>query len=294
MKKQCSRAGLLLLLALVLLVAMPFSMQAAALSYRAADTEAVQAAKTITAENFASKDRLVLEAAKADIEQALAEDEDGYTEAERQTLLDELARIDAVLLCIERVEVLQQALDALPAPQGYHRNDEAVNELIEVIQSACAQLTPREAELVNTSRLEAILRVLSDYDIVFGNGSQWQKGSDFSLSFQANGPYAEFVGVKIDGVLLDQSNYLAIDRDTAVNLLAPYLETLPLGEHTITILYAEDEAAATFSITEAVAARTDNSRSWIVLVILLLCSAGGVVAYRVLKGQKRKKKRTQR
>ncbi|MBQ8351284.1 MAG: hypothetical protein IJY20_04485 [Clostridia bacterium] len=256
-------------------------------------TENTQAAAGITAENFALADRQTLKAAKADIEKALADYDGNYTDAEKQALRDEMARLDAVMHAMDRVEAVQEALDSLPEAENFNRNDITVKELIEAIEKAYAQLTERELELVDRSRLDAILAILADYDIVVGNGNSWQKGSNFSLSFQANGPYEEFVGVKIDGVLLDASNYLVLNRDTAVNLLPAYLETLATGEHTITILYVDDEAAGTFRITEAVAGNEGNNYLWIIIVIIILCLAGGAVAvYFVMKKERKPGKKS--
>jgi hypothetical protein len=262
-------------------------------AHAATETEKIQAAASITPDNFKPSDRETVADAKADVEAALATYEGNYTEEEKQALLDELARLKAILHSMDRVEAIQEALDALPALDAFNRNNTEVMALIEAIKTAYGQLTPHEIELVDRSRLDAILAVLADYSIVLGNGSSWQKGSDFSLSFQANGPFAEFVGVKIDGVLLDAANYHVIDRDTVVNLLVSYLETLEPGAHSITILYENDEAVGTFRITEASVANSGNSYVWLIIIIIILCLAGGGLAvYFVMKREQRKENRT--
>ena len=255
----------------------------------ARNTENIQAAGQITQENFNLSDRETLEQAKQEMEKALADYDGNYTEEEKKAMRDEIARYDAVLLSIKRVETLQAALDSLPEVGRYNPNDSETNQLIEAIQTALGQLTDRERELVDTGRLDAILASLADYKIIAGNGASWLKGSDFSLSFQANGPYEKFTGVMIDGVMLPRENYHSFDRDTVVNLLPAYLETLEAGEHTITILYVEDEAEGTFTITVPSDNGNGGSYLWLLIVIIVLCLAGGGVAvYFVMKKERQK------
>lgn len=246
-----------------------------------------QAAAAITVENFKTSDRTTLENAKRDIEKALSAYNGNYTEAEKKALNDEITRLAAVIKAIERVTTLQEAIDLLPEPEDFHRNDTEIRDLMNAIGDAYGQLTKREKELVDRSRLDSLLALLVDYSITLGNGSTWQKGSDFALSFQSNGPYTQFVGVRVDGVLLQADQYISFDRGTVVNLQPAYLETLAVGEHSITILFTDEEATATFHITEASSTNAGTSYVWLIVLIIVCCLAGGGVAvYLVMKKER--------
>lgn len=250
-------------------------------------TDNTQAAAQITAENFNKNDRETLENAKRDIEKALSDYNGNYTEAEKKTLGDEIDRLTDVIKAIERVTTIQEAIDLLPDPDTFNRHDTEIRDLMDSIDEAYGQLTDREKELVDRGRLDSLLSLLVDYSITLGDGSTWQKGSEFALSFQSSGPYAQFVGVKVDGVLLQADQYISFDRGTVVNLQPAYLETLAVGEHSITILFTEDEATAVFYITDVPASQAGNLYVWLIVLIIVCCLAGGGVAvYLVMKKER--------
>ena len=68
------------------------------------------------------------------------------------------------------------------------------------------------------------------------------------LTFRCDGPFESFTGIKVDDVLLDADCYQAASGSTIVSLENVYLETLKGGEHTITFLYKDGSASASFTI----------------------------------------------
>lgn len=99
-------------------------------------------------------------------------------------------------------------------------------------------------------RLSALLTQLGDYRIVKGNGSSWAKESGGELTFTANGPYGKFTGVKIDGTALDAENYTVESGSTVLTLKLVTYAHWRAGQHTITILYTDGEAAGAFTVAE--------------------------------------------
>lgn len=87
-----------------------------------------------------------------------------------------------------------------------------------------------------------------DYDILDGANSSWTQNSDRSLSIRGSGAFSKFVGVKVDGSLVDAKNYTVKEGSTIVTLKADYLNTLSVGTHTFEILWTDGSASTTFTI----------------------------------------------
>ena len=96
--------------------------------------------------------------------------------------------------------------------------------------------------------VQAVFQKAKTYDVLEGSGSIWEKGSGKMLTFRCDGPFESFTGIKVDDVLLDASCYQAASGSTIVSLENVYLETLKHGEHTITFLYKDGSASASFTI----------------------------------------------
>ena len=80
-----------------------------------------------------------------------------------------------------------------------------------------------------------------DYKFIEGAGGAWTKNTDGTLTFRANGDFSKFTGVKIDGVTVSAENYTAVSGSTVVTLKKNYLETLSVGNHTLTVMYNDGE-----------------------------------------------------
>lgn len=87
-----------------------------------------------------------------------------------------------------------------------------------------------------------------DYNILDGANSSWTQNSDGSLSIRGSGAFSKFVGVKVDGSLVDAKNYTVKEGPTIVTLKADYLNTLSVGTHTFEILWTDGSASTTFTI----------------------------------------------
>ena len=92
-----------------------------------------------------------------------------------------------------------------------------------------------------------------DYEILDGVNSNWEQNSDGSLSIRGSGAFSKFVGVEIDGALVDAKNYTVKEGSTIVTLKADYLNTLSVGTHTIEIAWTDGLASTNFTI------KADNS-----------------------------------
>lgn len=92
-------------------------------------------------------------------------------------------------------------------------------------------------------------------DVIDGDGT-YIKGTEGTLTVRANGEFAKFQGLKLDGEAVDSSNYTAKAGSTIVTLSNAFLETLAEGNHTLTFVYFDGEASMTFSVE---AAQTETS-----------------------------------
>jgi len=95
----------------------------------------------------------------------------------------------------------------------------------------------------------------SIYKNTQGNGNIWYKGSNKTSNFTFENTdndeitYDSFIGIKVDGNIIDKSNYNDYEGSVVIELLPSYLETLSIGNHTITALFKDDmSASANFTI----------------------------------------------
>ena len=86
------------------------------------------------------------------------------------------------------------------------------------------------------------------YQIINGANSSWTHDSDGNITIRGNGDFSKFTGVKLDGNLIDKSNYTAKEGSTIITLKASYLNTLSAGTHTVEILWTDGSASTTFTI----------------------------------------------
>ena len=87
------------------------------------------------------------------------------------------------------------------------------------------------------------------YYIMDGANSNWVLNEDGSMAIRGNGAFSRFTGVKVDGVLIDPSNYTVKEGSTIVTLKAEYLNTLSEGSHSFEILWVDGSAATDFTVT---------------------------------------------
>ena len=90
-----------------------------------------------------------------------------------------------------------------------------------------------------------------DYEILDGANTSWEQNSDGSLSIRGSGAISKFVGVKVDGNLVDAKNYTVKEGSTIVTLKADYLNTLSVGNHTFEIIWTDGTASTRFAVSKS-------------------------------------------
>ena len=159
--------------------------------------------------------------------------------------------------------------------------------------SGCDKIFEDEAGLTEiTDKTSVVIPATGAPAVVnytIADGENYTKESDTALTFTSDADFAKFVSVKVDGVIIDSTNYTAVSDNTKVTLKAAYLETLSVGTHTLTIVFNDGEASAQFTVLAAnndsqtqpqpssdkTSPQTgDNSHFglWFTLMILVLCA----------------------
>ena len=116
-----------------------------------------------------------------------------------------------------------------------------------------------------------------DYEIIEGEDGEWTLDSDGNLTVKGNGDFSKFVGVKVDGKLIDAKNYIAKEDSTIITLNADYLNTLSEGKHTFEIVWNDGSAATSFVIKEdgnVIAPNTGDTVNLFWFILLLISGAG--------------------
>ena len=99
------------------------------------------------------------------------------------------------------------------------------------------------------------------YQIIDGANSSWTHDSDGNITIRGNGDFSKFTGVKVDGNLIDKSNYTAKEGSTIITLKASYLNTLSAGNHTVEILWTDGSASTTFAIKANTSDNSNNNQN---------------------------------
>ena len=99
------------------------------------------------------------------------------------------------------------------------------------------------------------------YQIIDGANSSWTHDSDGNITIRGNGDFSKFTGVKVDGNLIDRSNYTAKEGSTIITLKASYLNTLSAGTNTVEILWTDGSASTTFTIKANTSDNSNNNQN---------------------------------
>ena len=91
----------------------------------------------------------------------------------------------------------------------------------------------------------------TELKIIAGDNQIYDKASGSDVTITCNGDFAKFTGIKVDGSVVDSSNYTAVSGSTVLTLKASYLGTLTDGSHTITFVYTDGEANANLTVRTA-------------------------------------------
>lgn len=108
-----------------------------------------------------------------------------------------------------------------------------------------------------------------------------KKNSGEGMSFRSYADFADFVGVRVDGVEISRDLYDVREGSTIVVLKAEYLEELSTGMHTIEIVSVTGVASASFEVAES------GNNGWIALVCIAIVAVG-VIAGAVFFMRKKK------
>ena len=97
-------------------------------------------------------------------------------------------------------------------------------------------------------------------EIIEGMGQSIAEGEKKALTFRSNALFDDFDRVELDYETLNTEYYTAESGSIIVTLDADYVATLPVGEHTISIVSESGTATTTFTVAEKAAPGTsDNS-----------------------------------
>ena len=88
------------------------------------------------------------------------------------------------------------------------------------------------------------------YKIIDGANGSWTQSTDGSgsLLIRGNGEFSKFLNVKVDGNIIDPTNYEARSGSTIIELKAEYLKTLSEGTHTFEIAWTDGTAKTSFTV----------------------------------------------
>ncbi len=110
-------------------------------------------------------------------------------------------------------------------------------------------------------------------------GGTWVHGSRDGLTVRGLGELWKFTGVKIDGNLIDRSNYSTREGSTIVTLSPEYLNTLGTGTHTLEMQWTDGLGETTFTIVAAqTSPKTGDDVPGICLPILTFTFGIGMLA----------------
>ena len=258
---------------------------------RAIETASIQEVADVTSDNVALEDKENLQAAKDDLGRALEDYAGNLTEEEKAAIEEDIERIDNALASIEKVTDVEDAINGLP--DAVEPDDMDAEQIINEVNERYGALTEHEKSLVGEEakeKLERLLEELVDYRIVEGDGSRWEKGTDAGLSFTANGAYAKFTGIEVDGRAVNQADYTVASGSTKITLKPEYLETLSVGEHSLIVKYTDGEASCAFEVcAEDSVDLPQTSDGSNIMLCAVSALAAGVVLIGVMLYCRRKK-----
>lgn len=237
--------------------------------------------EAMTADNVSLADEPAITAIRDQAESLMDKTDVPAEDAALQDIVD---RMDTLLDAIEEAKGVIELIDALPdtAQPDSEEHIAAWQAAQDAFDDKCyddagelnnigAMVGPEKK-----AALDAFGEALRDYRIIAGNGASWTKGSGAGLSLTANGLFAKFTGIEVDGVAVDAANYTAESGSTILCLQKAYLNSLSTGEHSIRILYTDGEASGSFRIQAAPTVPSTGDHSHVELWIgaLCLCALG--------------------
>ncbi len=80
--------------------------------------------------------------------------------------------------------------------------------------------------------------------------SVYVKGSSNGATIKCTEELGKFIGVAVDGVLVDSSNYTVEEGSTVLTFLSSYLDTLSVGDHVVTLNYTYGSVDTRLTVLE--------------------------------------------
>ena len=101
------------------------------------------------------------------------------------------------------------------------------------------------------------------YKIIDGANGSWTQSTDGSgsLLIRGNGEFSKFLNVKVDGNIIDPTNYEARSGSTIIELKAEYLKTLSEGTHTFEIAWTDGTAKTSFTVAKNTSGSDDTGNN---------------------------------
>lgn len=124
--------------------------------------------------------------------------------------------------------------------------DSAIATIVFEFSNGIFDITPKQFSAKKNIQDFAVVEEAS-YSIIDGANSVVNENV---LTIKADGDFEKFTGVKVDGELVDSSNYTATEGSTVIEFKAEYLKALDAGEHTVSVVFTDGEATTKFEITE--------------------------------------------
>lgn len=149
-----------------------------------------------------------------------------------------------------------------------------------------------EVKTIDIENFAVLEEAETEYTILDGANSVWNSNSADSLAIRADGDFSKFTGVKVDGDVVDSSNYTAKEGSTIVEFKADYLKTLEKGKHNVTILFTDGEVntnieieKANTSVNDVVIPNTNapTPAKFVAVAMLIVSVAGAIVLTRKKK-----------
>ena len=105
--------------------------------------------------------------------------------------------------------------------------------------------------------VNVIIYISPEYRIIDGANSSWTQNTDGTVVIRGDGEFNRFHAVKVDGKVINRTNYEAKEGSTIITLKAEYLKTLSTGSHTFAIVWNNGIAGTNFTV----AANTSGNNS---------------------------------
>ncbi len=118
---------------------------------------------------------------------------------------------------------------------------------------------------------------LKQYSFTKGAKSIWTKGTKTDLTFTVDWQGDEFMMFNVDGKGLDVNSFAINDTMDSVTLVANYLQSLTIGEHTIEIIGINGVAKTTFTVTEGKKAPNTGDTNNTILLLGMLLASGVII-----------------